>query len=239
VVDGGGGVKIRSIHPGFFSDSKVCSLTFPARILWQGLWCFADDYGRGPWLAKAIEGAIFPRDEVDIDALMFEVVDAGLVELYGVDGETFYAIPRWDDYQSPKYKARTNVPDPRTLKKARKINPAQIGDKLVPNRGQSAPEFSPGEGEERERRGRGRREGGESEGRESPTNQKPAGTTQAEWAAALSLANERGTDNPERLATYLLGQSDTLDQIRQRMIRATPIDPSMRDVLDGIAKEAS
>lgn len=232
-------MKIRSLHPGFFSDSKVCSMSFQARLLWQGLWLFADDYGRGPWLAKAIEGAIFPRDEVDIDALMFEVVDAGLVELYGVDGETFYTIPRWDDYQSPKYKAKTSIPDPRTLKKARKINPGQIGDKSVPNRGQMAPEFSPGEGEGENRRGRGRREGGESEGRESPFNQKPPGVTHAEWAAARSIAIERDATNVDAYATSLIMEPDGLEKIRQRAVRATPIDPSVGSLLQGIAKEAS
>lgn len=232
-------MKIRSLHPGFFSDAKVCALSFQARLLWQGLWCFADDYGRGPWLPKAIEGAIFPRDEVDIQTLMFEVVDQGLVELYGVDGETFYAIPRWDDYQSPKYKAKTSVPDPSTLKKARKINPGQIGDKSVPNRGQSAPEFSPGEGEERERRGRGRREGGESEGRESPTNQKPTNATQAEWAAARSIAIERGAGNVDAYATSLLDEPDGREKIRQRMHKDTPLHPDSLRLLDGIAKEAS
>lgn len=76
-------------------------------------------------------------------------------------------------------------------------------------------------------------------GMEEAEANEPAGVTKAEWTAALELAAERGAKNRSKLARYLLNQPDTLEQIRQRTLRATPIDPSVGSLLQGIAKEAS
>lgn len=105
-------MKIRSIHPGFFNDRKLASLTYEARLLYAGLWCHSDDYGRGKYLPKAIEGAVFPHDPIDITSLLMSLERAGLIRVYEVRGEVFYEIPKWEDYQSPRYKAKQVIPPP-------------------------------------------------------------------------------------------------------------------------------
>ncbi|KKK49021.1 hypothetical protein LCGC14_3139290, partial [marine sediment metagenome] len=105
-------MKIRSLHPGFFSDHKITSLPYEARILFAGLWCRSDDYGRGKYLPKSIEGDVFPVDTVNIVELLLALENVGLIRLYDVDDEKFYEVSNWDSYQSPKYKSKNKMPDP-------------------------------------------------------------------------------------------------------------------------------
>jgi hypothetical protein len=123
-------MKMRALHPEFFTDPAVASLSMPARVLFAGLWCHADDYGRGRWLPKTIEGEVFPRDEVDIEALLAEVLAANLIVRYQI-GDEFFQIRSWEKYQKPKYRAKTSIPPC-------PMDPGQIGD----NPGKSAPELA-------------------------------------------------------------------------------------------------
>lgn len=105
-------MKIRSIHPGFFTDRRVASLPPITRILFAGLWVRSDDYGRGRFIPKSIEGDVFPYDTVDIVTELTALRRAGLIAVYEVNGEPFYHIPTWERYQSPRHRARTDVPPP-------------------------------------------------------------------------------------------------------------------------------
>jgi len=107
-------VKIRSVHPEFFSDPKVAELSHDARLLYVGLWCYADDYGRGRMLPKSIEGQVFPHDVVDIQRLLWELEKRRFIRLYEAEGERFFEIPKWDDWQAPRYKSKTSTPAPGT-----------------------------------------------------------------------------------------------------------------------------
>ncbi len=105
-------MKIRSLHPGFFSDRKLTGLPYEARLLFAGLWCRSDDYGRGLYLPKSIEGDVFPVDTVNIVELLLMLENVGLIRLYDNDGERFYEVSNWNVYQSPKYKSKNKMPDP-------------------------------------------------------------------------------------------------------------------------------
>lgn len=109
-------MKIRALHPEFFTDPDLCALPYEARILFAGLWCHSDDYGRGRWLPKAIEGDVFPRDDVDIETLLRLLVDGGFIVQFSTRGKSgadwFYFVPNWEKYQTPKYRAKTSIPEP-------------------------------------------------------------------------------------------------------------------------------
>lgn len=143
-------MKIRALHPEFFADPDVARLSPMARILFAGLWCHSDDYGRNRWLPKRIEGDIFPHDDVDIAALLAEVVEAGFVTRYDADGGTFYEIASWEKYQKPKYRATPLAPDPARDENPVSADPGQVGDKSGTSPGQGGENFGlqeEGEGE--------------------------------------------------------------------------------------------
>jgi len=52
--------RIRTIKPEFWTDDKIVELSFPARLLFIGLWNFCDDWGRMEYKPKSIKLRIFP-----------------------------------------------------------------------------------------------------------------------------------------------------------------------------------
>ncbi len=124
-------MKIRSLHPEFFTDKKLAQLPYEARILFAGLWCHANDYGHGRHLPKNIEGAVFPHDVIDITDLLTRLEREGLVRVYEVDGERFYEIPNWGVYQSPKYQGKTKIPAP--------TSDSYVSEEVLPNPGLFSP----------------------------------------------------------------------------------------------------
>lgn len=88
--------RIRTIKPEFFTSEDIVSLTPMARLLYIATWCEADKEGRLVWKPKTFKLRYFPGDNCDIEALCKELVDAGMVKLYG-DGHAF--IPQFGKHQ--------------------------------------------------------------------------------------------------------------------------------------------
>ena len=114
-------MKIRSVRPEFFTDSKMVQLSHSARLLYVGLWCYVDDEGRGEYLPKRIEGEIFPLEDVGFAGLWTELEGLGRVVRYRVEGQSYFYIPRAEDYQKPnrKYDSKLPAPTPQAEEAAR------------------------------------------------------------------------------------------------------------------------
>jgi len=65
--------RIRSIKPEFWSDEKLAECTLGARLLFMGMWNFADDEGRMENSPKRLKMQIFPGDDIDVTALVGEL----------------------------------------------------------------------------------------------------------------------------------------------------------------------
>ena len=74
--------RIRSIKPDYWTDEKVVELSPFARLLFIGLWNFADDDGRMVFSPKRIKMQIFPADDLDALELIRELHKEKLVEIY-------------------------------------------------------------------------------------------------------------------------------------------------------------
>lgn len=74
--------RIRSIKPEFWIDEKVVELSPWARLLFIGMWNFADDQGYVDHKPSRIKMQIFPGDSVDVVALIAELIAAGRVVAY-------------------------------------------------------------------------------------------------------------------------------------------------------------
>lgn len=88
--------RIRTIKPEFFTSEDIVSLSPLARLLYIATWCEADKEGRLPWKPMTFKLRYFPADNCDIHALCKELVDAGLVVLYGTN---LASIPRFGTHQ--------------------------------------------------------------------------------------------------------------------------------------------
>ena len=88
--------RIRTIKPEFFTSEDIVALSPHARLLYIALWCEADKEGRMTWKPNTFKLRYLPGDAVDIQVLATELVQSGLVVLYG-DG--YAVIPKFRLHQ--------------------------------------------------------------------------------------------------------------------------------------------
>jgi hypothetical protein len=94
--------RIRSIHPGLWTDEAFVGLSPMARLFLLGLWNECDDMGSFAWSPLGLKMRILPADTVDASELLGECVQAGVVKRYEVGGKPFGAVRNFCQYQRPK-----------------------------------------------------------------------------------------------------------------------------------------
>src|SRR5258705_11169367 len=94
--------RIRSVHPGLFKDEAVMELSMTARFLAIGIWTLADDHGVFEWKPKVIRAELFPGDNVEIEALLGELVTHGLIKRFENSGRPYAVVRNFCLYQRPK-----------------------------------------------------------------------------------------------------------------------------------------
>lgn len=92
--------RIRTIKPEFWSSEQVMDLSIPARLLFIGLWNFCDDGGVHPASIRTLRAEVFPGgDELDVDALIDELVNAGLVMTFEANDKRYWYVTGWKRHQ--------------------------------------------------------------------------------------------------------------------------------------------
>lgn len=84
--------RIRSIHPGLYTDESFATLTMAARVLIIGIWNHADDGGGFEWKPLTLKMRIFPADNIDVSELLTELEANDIVKKYDVDGKIYGAV---------------------------------------------------------------------------------------------------------------------------------------------------
>lgn len=93
----------RTLSPEFFTDEDVGDLEPLVRLLFQGLWCHADKAGRLKDKPRTIKAQVLPFDDIDIDASLNELADAGFILRYESQGLAVIQIRTWEKNQHPHY----------------------------------------------------------------------------------------------------------------------------------------
>ena len=94
--------RIRSTHPGLWTDERFVSVSPHARLLFMGLWNECDDYGAFEWSPLKLKMRLLPADPVDAADLLAELERAGSVLRYEVDGRSLGAVRNFCRFQRPK-----------------------------------------------------------------------------------------------------------------------------------------
>lgn len=97
--------RIRSIHPGLFSDESFMTLTIQAPLcipLLLGLWTEADDGGVFEWKLLTLKAKILPAVGVDMEVLMSTLVDLHFIRQFSLNGKDYGAIRNFKTWQRPK-----------------------------------------------------------------------------------------------------------------------------------------
>lgn len=93
--------RIRSIHPGLFTDEAFMSASAHARLLIIGIWTEAWDDGVFEWKPLTLKAKLFPADNVDMGSLLDELVSLDFVRPFDA-GKKYGAIRNFQKYQRPK-----------------------------------------------------------------------------------------------------------------------------------------
>lgn len=104
--------RIRTIKPEFWTDEKIVELSFPARLLFIGLWNFADDEGRLVYSPKRLKMQIFPADDLDISELFGEIRGKKLAAVYQVDNTEYLQVSGFSKHQKIDRRSPSKLPPP-------------------------------------------------------------------------------------------------------------------------------
>lgn len=93
--------RIRSVHPGLFTDEAFAGVSMAARIMLIGLWTEADDNGVFEWAPLKLKMRIFPADDINALGLLLELKAVNAIEDFE-HGKLYGAIRNFRKYQRPK-----------------------------------------------------------------------------------------------------------------------------------------
>lgn len=104
--------RIRTIKPDFWTDEKIVTLSPLARLLFIGLWNFADDEGRMPYSPVRIKLQILPLDHSDLSGEIGELRRANLITVYDIGAETFLQVTNFSKHQKVDKRLPSRHPAP-------------------------------------------------------------------------------------------------------------------------------
>lgn len=162
--------RIRSIHPGLWTDERFVTASAMARLMFMGIWNEADDFGSFEWSPLKLKMRILPADAVDAHALLAELEEAGSIMRYEVDGKAYGAVRNFCQFQRPK-KPNASFPQTEEVREWVNLKARQTrdGSEAVPH--QSGTD---GENLRQMKDEGGRKEEGNSSIDESPSGDEPS-----------------------------------------------------------------
>lgn len=100
-------MRARNIKPGFFINCELSEIDFASRLLFIGLWCYADREGRFEWKPKQIKAAIFPYDDVKIEKLLCNLMSLHFITRHDNTGY----VENFKSHQNPHpHEAKSKLP---------------------------------------------------------------------------------------------------------------------------------
>lgn len=106
--------RIRTIKPEFWTSEQVMNCSTNARLLFIGMWNFADDKGRMTASAKKIKAQIFPSDDISyesISVMLSNLSQNDLITLYEHDNVEYIQIDGWSKHQRIDKPQPSKIPD--------------------------------------------------------------------------------------------------------------------------------
>jgi len=132
--------RIRSVHPGLFTDEAFMSASPLARLLMIGLWTEAWDDGVFEWKPIVIKARLFPADACDVVALLDELNALHVIKRVERSGKAWGLIRNFRKFQRPK---KPNSSGIATADDVEFLGPEHVSSEPVPNRFRTASEILP------------------------------------------------------------------------------------------------
>jgi hypothetical protein len=108
--------RYRTIKPEFWQSEQVVSCSFGARLLFIGIWNFADDWGRHYASVGGIRMKVFPGDQCKLDDVrgwISELLEQKLLAEYETrDGVRVWQVTGWERHQRISRRYPSKIPPP-------------------------------------------------------------------------------------------------------------------------------
>lgn len=101
--------RVRSLKPEFFDDEELATLSFPARLCFQGLWVWADRRGVVEDRPARLKARIFPFDDVNMDELLRELERGRFIVRYANGEYACIHIRTFEKHQHPHPKEQVSA----------------------------------------------------------------------------------------------------------------------------------
>lgn len=105
----------RFLDPGTWGSEQICIVQREARLLFVGIITVSDDFGFFTASPHSLRLEIFPADKDLTNAIVEgwrnELLDAGLVQMYEVNGKRYLWIPTFEHWQKLRYRAKSRILD--------------------------------------------------------------------------------------------------------------------------------
>ncbi len=107
--------RIRSLHPGQWSDEDFVAMSMSARLLALAVRNICDDHGVFEWKPLTLKMLAFPADNLDVQPLLDEMLAHNTVMKFTVGARTYGAVRNFMKWQRPKKPAFTHPTTPEVL----------------------------------------------------------------------------------------------------------------------------
>lgn len=113
--------RIRYLKPDFFKDEDLADLSFEVRLIYAGLWCFADKEGRLEDRPKRLKAEIMPYNKIDMEKALQVLATPKAnrkdpkpyIQRYEVSGNNYIQILEWHKHQKPHHTEKeSQIPKP-------------------------------------------------------------------------------------------------------------------------------
>lgn len=94
--------RIRSVHPGLFTDESFMELSSHAKISLIGIWGECFDDGVFALKAKTLKARILPAENVDMEEILLELEENGFFKIFKNDSKSYGAVRNFRRFQRPK-----------------------------------------------------------------------------------------------------------------------------------------
>lgn len=125
--------RTRDLRPGFFKNERLGECQPLARLLFAGLWVYADREGRLEDRPKRLRSEILPYDNCDADELLNELEQFEFIVRYEVEGKRYIQITGFLENQRVHPKEQPSVIPANEYIQSRGL-PLQGGDLPLANR---------------------------------------------------------------------------------------------------------
>ena len=118
----------RQIDPKYPFKDEIASLSIAARYFYILSWCQMDDAnGVLPYSSRELKRQIFPDDDIDVDAIILELITNRRLICFEVNGKKWLWCPAFEEHQTINHPSKSHYPSPpKTLRESYRTTPVPL-----------------------------------------------------------------------------------------------------------------